>query len=352
MAACYDSDYCNVAMPVRMKDIAKDLGVSIITVSKVLRDHPDISRETKERVWKRMRDLNYRPNLAARALVTGRSFSVGLIVPDLMHPFFAEVAKGLSSFLRDKGYGVLIASTEESPEREREQIEQMLARRVDALVIASAQSTLESFRAIEERKAPYVLIDRQFPDLAANFVGNANETAGLLATEHLIAGGCQRIAHIRGPEFSTAMGRLAGYKRALANHRLEAPAEYVVVEQTADESGEVSGYEAMKKLLAVSPRPDAVFCFNDQTAMGAMQAVLDEGLRIPDDVALIGCGNVRYAGFLRVPLSSVDQRSMEMGQSAGELALSLIGAKAPVQPRSVLLEPSVVARESTRPVLG
>ena len=126
-------------MPVRMKDIARDLGVSVVTVSKVLRNHSDIGEETRERVLKRMKELNYRPNLAARALVTGHSLTMGLVVPDLVHPFFAEVAKGISRTLRKKGYSLLISSSEEDAELEQQEIEQLLARRVDALVVASAQ---------------------------------------------------------------------------------------------------------------------------------------------------------------------------------------------------------------------
>ena len=124
-------------MAVRMKDIAKDLGVSVVTVSKVLRNHSDISPATRMRVRKRMEELNYRPNLAARALVTGRTSIIGLIVPDLVHPFFGQVARGLSRVLRKKGYSLVISSSEEDPELERQEIEQLLARRVDALIIAS-----------------------------------------------------------------------------------------------------------------------------------------------------------------------------------------------------------------------
>src|SRR5689334_17634778 len=132
-------------MPVRMKDIAKDLDLSIVTISKVLRDHPDISEETRERVLKRMKEVNYRPNLAARALVTGRTYSIGLVVPDLIHPFFGEVAKGMSGVLRKKGYNLVISSSEEEPELERQEVDQLLARRVDALIIASTQTSAEMF---------------------------------------------------------------------------------------------------------------------------------------------------------------------------------------------------------------
>src|SRR5215469_15489486 len=136
-------------MPVRMKDIATDLGLSIVTVSKVLRDHPDISAETRDRVLKRMKEVNYRPNLAARALVTGRTCSMGLVVPDLVHPFFGEVAKGMSRVLRTKGYNLIISSSEEEPELEQQEVDQLLARRVDGLIIASTQNGVRMFQRIE-----------------------------------------------------------------------------------------------------------------------------------------------------------------------------------------------------------
>src|SRR3982751_4098285 len=126
-------------MSVRLKDIAQDLNVSVVTVSKVLRDHPDISPETRERVLKRMKELNYRPNLAARALVTGRTYAIGLIVPDLVHPFFGEVAKALSSVLRAKSYSLVLSSSEDDSKLELQEIEQLLSRRVDVLIVASTQ---------------------------------------------------------------------------------------------------------------------------------------------------------------------------------------------------------------------
>jgi len=336
-------------MAARLKDIAKDLGVSVITVSKVLRNHPDIGEATRERVLKRVRELNYQPNLAARALVTGKTFCVGLIVPDLVHPFFAQVAKGLSACLRNKQYGLLLASSEEDPELERQEIEHLLARRVDALIVASAQSSPESFQEVEERMTPLVLIDRQFQELPANFIGIDDFAAGAMATAHLIDGGCRRIAHIRGPEVSTALGRLAGYKSALRDRGLDAADSLVVREATSDESGDQSGRQAMLRLLKLDPRPDAVFCYNDPVAMGAMEVILDSGLRIPDDIALVGCGNVLYASALRVPLSTIDQKSAEIGSRAGEMALKLVGRrKQPLPPETVLLPPELVVRASTR----
>ncbi|BDC52994.1 LacI family transcriptional regulator [Bryobacterales bacterium F-183] len=334
-------------MASRLKDIAEHLGVSVITVSKVLRDHPDISAETRERVWKRVREVNYRPNIAARALVTGKSMSVGFIVPDLMHAFFSEVAGGLSRVLRTKGYGLLISSSEEDTDLEQQEVSQMLARGVDALVIASAQGSVESFQEIEDRKVPYVLIDRKMEALGASFVGTDDEAAGLMATEHLIDVGCRRIAHIRGANVSTAEGRVAGYRAALARHGLPMPDDYVVYQGVSDNAGEIRGYRAMQELLRRDPRPDGVFCFNDPGAMGAMLAILESGLRVPEDIAVIGCGNVRYAPFLRIPLSTIDQSSVSMGEEAARLALAHIEAKTLVEPSTRLLPPKLVRRAST-----
>jgi LacI family transcriptional regulator len=334
-------------MPVRMKDIARDLGISVVTVSKVLREHPDISPETRERVLKRMKEVNYRPNLAARALVTGRTYLMGLVVPDLVHPFFAEVARGISKGLRAKGYSLVISSSDEDPELERQEIDQLLARRVDALFVASAQWTVETFRRIEEQKTPYILIDRKFTGLRANFVGVDDEAIGTIATEHLLDMGCRQIAHIGSAEVSTAVGRMEGYRSTMIRRGIALRQDYVVARQLGDEKSEESGYEEMKKLLQLTPRPDGVFCQNDPTAMGAMRAILDAGLRIPEDIAVVGCGNVRYADFLRVSLTSIDQQSELIGDNAAKLALALIEKKGEERPRNVLLEPKLIVRGSS-----
>src|SRR5581483_996780 len=140
------------SMATRLKDIAQDLNLSVVTVSKVLRDHPDIGHRTRERVLQRMKELDYRPNLAARALVTGRTYAVGLIVPDLVHPFFGEVAKALSSVLRVNGYSLVLSASEDDPNFEQQEIDQLLARRVDVLIVASVQQQGDGFRRIQEQK--------------------------------------------------------------------------------------------------------------------------------------------------------------------------------------------------------
>ncbi|MGA2133773.1 MAG: LacI family DNA-binding transcriptional regulator [Bryobacteraceae bacterium] len=331
-----------------MKDIARELGVSVVTVSKVIRNHADIGQETRQRVLKRVKELNYQPNPAARALVTGKTYTAGLIVPDLMHPFFAEVATGLSNILRRKNYCLLISSSQGDPELERQEIKRLLNRRLDAIVIASTQRTVESFRRIEEQKVPYILLDRAFLGLPANFVGVDDIQMGRIATEHLIAVGCHRIAHIRGAATSTAIGRLEGYSQALLQHDLTPLQGYVIPGRSADVDSWSSGNEAMKKLLALNPPPDGVFCYNDPIAIGVIDAILEAGLRVPQDVAIIGCGNLHFDKSLRVPLSSIDQQSIAIGERAGKLLLSVIEAKVPRQPKSIMLQPRLVQRDSTR----
>ena len=331
-----------------MKDIARDLGVSVVTVSKVLRNHSDISEETRERVLARIKEVDYRPNIAARSLVTGRTYLVGLVVPSLLHPFFAEIAKAISENLRQRGYYLIISSSEEDPELEQQEINHLLERRLDALIVASCRSSLDLFQRIEREDTPYILIDRSFEALAANFVGVDDETVGVLATQHLIDIGCQRIAHIRGPETSPGKQRLQGYKRTLEHNGMRVLPEYIITEPKGDVDTRQRGAEAMRQLLQLDPRPDGVFCFNDPLAIGAMNCILDQGLRIPEDVALIGCGNLNYDDTLRVPLSSVDQRSRQIGEETARVALAILTSKRPPALENVILQPQLVPRASTQ----
>lgn len=335
-------------MPTRLKDIAQDLGLSSVTISKVLRHHPDISEETRKRVLKRMKEMNYTPNFAARSLITGRTWTMGLVVPDLLHPFFARIAKELSAEVRKKGYSLFISSSDEDPRLEQEEIEQLLARRVDVMLIASVQQSVESFRAIAEQKVPYILFDRWFPELEANFIGVDDKAVGMLATSHLIEQGCKRIAHLRGPGISTAIGRYEGYTAALKSKKLPLYPEYVIaIGSSADHRGEMRGYEATRELLANRVRPDGIFCFNDPCALGSMRAIFDAGLRIPEDVAIVGCGNISYDDLLRVPLSSVDQNSEALGKKAATLALSLAQSKGTPRTKKELIQPHLEVRASS-----
>jgi len=334
-------------MPVRLKDIARDLGVSLITVSKAVRGMEDISEETRQRVLKRMAELNYRPNMMARGLASGKTYIVGLVVPDLLHPFFAEFAKSLNGVLRKHNYGLILTSSEEDPQIEQQEIRTVLARGIDALLIASCQHTLQGFYGVDDQRTPFILIDRNFPSLRANFVGTDDHAAGLMATRHLLAGGKRRIAHIAGPELAPGADRLRGYKDALKEVGISPSQQFIISNPRVEEIGEDVGREAMRTLLKCHPRPDAVFCYNDLTAIGAMHTTLEAGLSIPQDIAFIGCGNVRYSDYLRIPLSSVDQSTGRLGEEAGMLALDLITNGAGAHPRHIRLEPKLVVRASS-----
>ena len=335
-------------MNIRMKDIANDLGVSLITISKVLRNHPDIGDETRERVLARVKELNYRPNLAARSLVTGRSYLVGLVVPDLLHPFFAEIARSLSEVLRQSGYYLIVSSSDEDPDLEEVEINHLLARRLDTLIIASCRTTVDVFLHIEQQNIPYVLIDRCLPGLSTNFIGVDDELVGRLATKHLIDIGCKRIAHICGPEISPAIRRMEGYKRALAQAGMKVMDAYIATQRKGDVGTKQGGADAMRQLLSLEPRPDGLFCFNDPLAMGAMNYALDHGVRIPEDLAVVGCGNLHYDDSLRVPLSSIDQQSRRIGEEAARIALGILNSKVPPKPQTLVLQPKLSVRESTQ----
>jgi LacI family transcriptional regulator len=333
-------------MAVRLKDIARDLGVSVVTVSKVLRGNSDISDATRRRVLKRMKELNYQPNMMARGLASGQTYTVGLVVPDLVHPFFAEFAKSLSGVLRTSKRALILASSEEDPDVERQEIRTLLSRGVDVLMIASCQASLRNFYELGDVRTPYLLFDRNFPHLAAHFVGSDDVHVGEMATKHLIEIGRKRIAHIGGKNTSPSFDRLRGYRNALAESRLPALENYVIVRERMEESGDMVGFQAMQELLKLDPRPDAVFCYNDLTAIGAIEATFEAGLRVPEDIAVIGCGNLRYANYLRVPLSSIDHGTAELGRIAGEFALEL-SDKPEQDPKSILVASTLVIRTST-----
>ena len=330
--------------PVRLKDIAHDLNVSVMTVSKVVRGCADVGAETRSRVLARIKELNYQPNWVARSLAARRTYMIGLIVPDLMHSFFAEIAKGVSAAIRPLGYDVVICNSEEDSAFESSEIDRLLARQVDGLILASAQlpSSVQVFERMEARNVPYVLIDRRFADVRANYVGADDVAIGRLATRHLIERGCRRIAHIAGPPLATGMGRLQGYREALASAGITLPESYVV--HAGDDE---SAYEAVRRLLSLDPRPDAVFGYNDPVAAGAMKAMLQAGIAIPETIKVIGVGNVHYSDLLRVPLSTIDQSSTAIGQQAADLLVKSIGSKRRRPPKTVIIEPKLIVREST-----
>lgn len=333
---------------VTMTDIARELNVSVVTVSKALRDDAKISVATRKRVLRRARELNYQTNWVARSLVTKRTFTIGLLLPDFTHPFFAEIAKTIAETVRTHGYHVITSYFEEDPDWEAREVDLLLARQVDGLIIASAQlpDQLAEFEKIRQRKVPYVLIDRPMPGLNASFVGVDNEMIGRLATEHLIARGCSRIAHLRGPEVGIAAERLAGYRYALSKHGLPQWPHYIVGGRNRAFREDV-GYEEMRQLLRLNPIPDGVFCYNDPVAIGAMKAIREAGLDVPKDICVVGAGNVHYSDLLAVPLTTIDQSASQTGKRAAELLLDKMNSRRVSRARKILLSPKLVIRKST-----
>jgi LacI family transcriptional regulator len=337
-------------MAVRLKDIAESLNVSIVTVSKVLNGNTSISESMRAKVVACAHQLGYRTNLTAKSLVTGKSRMIGLIVPDLFHGFFSEIAASMSDELRVHSYGLLIASSREDGELERNEVEQMLARNVDALVVASCKGSSKTLKSAAS-EIPVVLLDRRLDgDNVASYVGTNNLLAGELATRHLLAIGRKRIAHIGGPLSSPAHDRETAYRRVLGEHGIRLPSGFVVKRAKNEESSPVTGAQAMRKLLKLKTRPDSVFCYNDPTAIGAMAAILEAGLRIPEDVAVVGCGNIQHAAYTLVPLTSVDQNTVQLGKSAASLAINNVERtdQASISRQETVIEPKLVIRGSSR----
>ena len=330
-----------------MKDIAKALSVSVMTVSKVMRDQAGVADKTRKRVQSKAAEMGYRPNLTARSLVTGQSSQVGIIVPTFLHPFFAEVLDGISSTLQQGGYAVMISTSLENPANEEAAIEQLLAHRLDGLIIASCNKSPKKFKQLAEQNIPFVLIDRYFHGFKTNFVGVDDVAVGCIATEHLIQMGCNRIAHIRGLEFTTGLGRFMGYKKALKRHGIGFDPSLVSPYLTSDGKDWQQSYNAMRGLLRAK-RLDGVFCYNDPIALAAIEVVLQAGLRIPEDVAFVGCDNLHFDATSKVPLSSIDHHSSLIGVRAAELMLGLLKTKKPGLPRQVVLQPTLIVRESSQ----
>lgn len=330
-------------MPTTLADIARELGVSKMTVSRAINNHPEISPETRARILETAQRMNYRPNQHARALTTNRSYLFGVIVPDLMHSYFAEICRGVEAVGRPVGYQNLICNTDEDPAKEMGEIEALLPR-TDGLIVASALPPEETrfYRRIMKEGAKIVLIDRRLEGLRCPMVTTDDVQVGMLGTEHLIKLGHRRIGHLRGTVASTAAGRFEGYRRALAKHRL--PFHESLVRGCG--FTERDGYEAMSGWLREGAAPPAIFAANDPAAIGAMSAVADAGLKVPDDLAIVGGGNIHYGDMLRVPLTTVSWAKSEMGQAAAHLLIEMIEGKKGGKSQQIIVEPELVVRGS------
>lgn len=331
-------------MPTTLGDIARALNVSKMTVSRAINNHPEINAETRARVLAAARKMNYRPNQFARALTSKHSYLIGIVVPDLMHSYFAEICRGVESQARPAGYQNLICSTDEEARKELDEIEALWTR-TDGLIVASALTANEakSYRKLIDEGGKIVLIDRLLDGLSCPAVTTDDVQVGVLATEHLIKLGHKKIGHLRGTSASTSQGRFEGYKRAMSKARLR------VDKSLVHDCGftESDGRAAMKRWIAKGNLPTAIFAANDPAAIGAMEALNDAGLDVPNDIALVGAGNIHYGDMLRVPLTTVSWSTAAMGQAAAELLLGLIDSTdQTAQSLKIIIPPELVIRRS------
>jgi LacI family transcriptional regulator len=330
-----------------MKRIAGELGVSITTISKVLNNHEDISPATRARVLAKVEELGYRPNAVARSLTLRRTHTLGIVIPDLMHSFFVEIVAGIEQVASEGGYGLLLCSSGENPAKERAELEMLHGRQVDGIVWAPAAGlgNAELLRDFRAQGIALVMIDRDdYPEVPCHRVLTDDTRAGVLATGHLLANGRRVIAHLAGPPLTHARRREKGWRDALLAAGIEPPPQWLVPAGFMEKDG----YRAMRALFDVRPRVDAVFAANDPSAIGAMKAIWEAGLRIPDDIAVVGVGNITFGDMLRVPLTTVSWSRTELGRTAAELLLGpLKGGHEEAPPRRVVIPPQLIVRESS-----
>jgi LacI family transcriptional regulator len=329
-----------------MKRIAGELGVSITTVSKVLNNRADISEATRSRVLAKVEELGYRRNAVARSLSLRRSHTLGIVIPDLMHSFFVEIIAGIEPVASVRGYGLLLCSSSEDPGKEQSELEMLRSRQVDGIVLASAHGsgTTEMLRQLTKQGTALVMIDRDdHPSVKCHRVLTDDEQVGQLATSHLLDLGRRAIAHIGGPAIVHAKRRERGWREALRARGVK-PAEDWSVRGGFMES---EGYNAMKRLLTVRPKIDAVFAANDPSAIGAMKAIWEAGLRVPEDVAVVGVGDIALGDLLRVPLTTVGWSRKDQGRHAAELLLNGLDDDQTSEPQRIIIPPRLIVRASS-----
>lgn len=331
-----------------IKDIAKTLGLSPSTVSRALNDHPDISRETKQKVQETAEALDYHPNSVAQSLQSRRSNIIGVVVPQVKHVFFAQIMAGITDIAHEAGYTVMICQSNDDYAREELNIKALISQRVAGLLISISQSTdmWEHFDYLIKRGIPLVFFDRVSEKVQASKVVVDDFEGAFHAVEFLIERGYRKIAHLGGPDFlNISQDRYKGYEAALKKHGLLFDPRMVLHIGLNEEHG----VEGMARLLQQAPeRPDAVFCVDDPVAIGAYSHLRSVGLHIPGDVALVGFSDNPIASLVDPPLTTVRQPAYEIGRRATELLLEQLKSdEAGRKPRREILKTELIIRQST-----
>jgi len=330
---------------VTMRDVARAAGVSVNTVSRALAGKPDVSPSTRAKVLAVAKQLGYRPNKLARGLRSNRTATIGVIVTDIANPYFGALVKGVKEAAHRHGYSIVLQDTDEDYAKEEEAIQVMLAEQVDGLLITPVQTGIDTILCLKEAEVPFVLLGRRFEELKTHYVVTDDVRGGYLATEHLIELGHTEIALINGPpHISSAKERRRGYQNALTEHGIE-PDDGLI------RSGAITaadGYREATALLRSTRRFTAIFCYSDFVAFGAIAAVREAGLHIPEDVAVVGYDDVELASYLDVPLTSVRIPKKELGAAAVEMLLEMLaGGQQEAGPQGIELPVQLFVREST-----
>lgn len=334
-------------MRVTIEDIARLAGVSKATVSRVINNKSEgVGKETRKAIQKLIDDLEYKPNLLARGIVTSKTKTLGLILPDITNPFFPELVKAVEGYVSDNGYTVFVGNTDFSLEKEKEYVSNLIAKRVDGVILTS---TVDNSSIIHNRfkkyNVPCVLLDRAIKNLdydAGVFIDN--EYGLYISCEYLIKHGNKRIAFISGPEkISTSVERIEGYKMALAQYNIDYDENLIKYGNFTFESG----YKAVRELHNEGIAFSAILAANDIMAIGAMKALKELGCKIPEDIEVIGFDNIEVSSMVEPALTTVQQPTYEMGRKAAEYLLMLIDGKPPKN-KHIRLQPKLIYRSTTR----
>lgn len=327
-------------MAATIKDIAKVLNVTNATVSKALNDRKDISEEMKIRVRKVAEELNYKPNILARGLVKNESKTIGLIIPDITNPFYPEIAQGIEETINKDDYSLILCNSNWNKTKENNHINLLIGKKVDGLIIAPIG--IEQADVVEV-DFPIVTVGNKSKTIEENYVVIDDEKGGYIATSHLIENGCRNILFIGGQEnVLSNKDRLKGYKRALLENNMEVKENNIYSNDFKRESG----YIIFKKIISANQVPDGVFAGNDILALGVMQAIRESGLRIPEDIKIVGFDDIIYSQYPEIALTTIVQPKYEMGVLAAKLLLSKI--KNPkLKIENIILEPKIVIRKTS-----
>lgn len=329
---------------VSLKDLAEELGVSVSTVSRALKDSPEIGEEMRECVKKLARERNYRPNPFAMSLLKNSPRIIGIIVPDIVTHFYSSIISGISDVAHSNHYSVIITSSYEQYEKEKVCVEDLVNIRVEGIIACISQETLDyvHFEALTKQHVPVVFFDRVCLCNCCSCVVADNVESGRAATEHLLQNGAKRIGFMGGANhLDIVKQRKHGYLEALRQYSVPIEKELVVCGKMTYEEGR----EAARKLLALPSRPDAILAMNDTLAFAAMKEIKKQGLRIPEDIALVGYTDELHSNYVEPALTAMTHRTYEMGTTACNLLLQHLQKEQ--KPKQVVIPTHLVVRASS-----